>query len=201
MVKAVDDEQLVDLLKRALAAVENSGAPDDLREAAFTATIRMLSGGTAEVPQPELRTDGGTSGSTGATRRATTSELLDKIAQGLEIDGTKVAKVFADKDGQPELIVKTSMLPATKSGAASEIALLVMAARQAAGIDDYTEAEAIRAACKRYGKFDSANFGSSMKSLDNFILTSGKGVSTKRKLTNPGLEAAVEMIEKYASDS
>jgi hypothetical protein len=58
MVKAVDDKQLVDLLKRALAAVENSGAPDDLREAAFTAAIRMLSGGAAVVSQPEVQTDG-----------------------------------------------------------------------------------------------------------------------------------------------
>lgn len=201
MVKAVDDQQLVGLLKRALAAVDNSGAPDDLREAAFTAAITLLSDGAAEVPQPRLQAGGSTSGSGAARRRATASELLDKIAQGLEIDGAKVAKVFADKDGQPELILKTSKLPATKSGAASEIALLVMAARQAAGIDEYTEAEAIRAACKRYGKFDSANFGSSMKSLDNYILTSGRGVSMKRKLTNPGLEAAVELIEKYAGDS
>jgi hypothetical protein len=75
---------------------------------------------------------------------------------GLELAPEKVKRIFAEKDGAPQLIVKSSKMP--KAAAAHDIALLVMATRQVAGLDDYTEAEVIRETVRRYGKFDSTNF-------------------------------------------
>ena len=98
------------------------------------------------------------------------------------------------------LIVKSTMLPKTVSAAACDIALLVMAARQLGSLEDYTDSEIIREVVKKYGKFDSANFAASIKSLDNLILTEGKGSGAKRKLTVPGIEAAAELAMKYLSE-
>ena len=39
------------------------------------------------------------------------------------------------------------------------------------------------------------------KSLDNYIITQGKGAGIKRKLTHPGLEAAGELIQQLTGDS
>jgi hypothetical protein len=101
----------------------------------------------------------------------------------------------------PELIVKTNKLPGPKSQATVDIALLVMGARQAAGIDEFTESEVLREACKQYGKFDSSNFAGHLKALDSLVQSSGKAQSMLRKLTKPGREAAAGLIEKYAAEA
>jgi hypothetical protein len=46
-------------------------------------------------------------------------------------------------------------------------------------------------------QFDRNNFAGHMKKLDNLIITNGKGVSAKRKLTQPGIEEAAELANKY----
>lgn len=196
----MDDKQVADLLTRALSAVDTAKVPEDLREAAFKAAISLMTGGSSAAPPappapPATQQQGGKqSGSSSG------SELIDRIAEELDVEPAMLRRLFADKNGEPELIVKSSKLPKPKAAAAADLALLIMASRQAAGIDDYTEAEVLRGTVKRYGKFDSANFATQMKSLDNFILTDGKGASVKRKLTHPGMEAAGELVEKYTAE-
>lgn len=193
----MDDNKVSELLSRALSAVDTAKVPTDLREVAFSTAIAMLTDGhigAASPPSPptEQQETNGKFSSSG-------SQLLDTIAKKLEVEPAIVRRLFAEKDGEPELIVKSSKLPKSKSAAAPDIALLVMAGRQAGGIEDYTESSVLREAAKHYGKFDQANFATQMKSLDNYILTDGKGVSMKRKLTHPGIEASVALIEKYAT--
>lgn len=126
--------------------------------------------------------------------------MLDKVAAGLDLPSNKIQRLFAEKDGAPELIVKATKLPKSKAGAAHDISLLTMAARQLGGLEDYTETGVLRDTTKRYGKFDSGNFGTQMRSLDNLILTDGKGANAKRKLTQPGVEAAAELAKKYLEE-
>jgi hypothetical protein len=202
----MDDAQVADLLSRALAAVDSAQIPDDLKEIAFTHALALLGAGVGPasgagakpgqtgtgnaIPTPAVSTDGGALGGLG---------LLDKIAAGLGVELDKVKRLFAEKDGAPQLIVKSSKLPKTKAAAAHDLALLMMAGRQLGGLDEYTEAEVLRDLVKRYGKFDQSNFAQQMKALDHYILTDGKGASAKRKLTHPGIEAATEMVEKYSA--
>jgi hypothetical protein len=201
----MDDAQVVDLLTRALAAVDTANIPDGLRETAFTSALALLTGGLTAAPAaPAPPVPGATTPpppSGGPSVNGTTgSALLDKIAAGLEVELAKVKRLFAEKDGAPQLIVRSSKLPKAKAAAAHDIALLLMAARQLGGLDEYTEAEVIRDAVKHYGKFDQSNFSGQMKALDHYILTDGKGAATKRKLTHPGVEAAAAMVEKYAAE-
>jgi hypothetical protein len=144
-------ERVTDLLADAVAAVEAANVPEGLREAAFTGALQLLAGeqlavarsGAVEPPSAEQiapRSDPVGAG----------SSVLDRVAAGLELDSSKVVRLFDEKDGAPELIVKAKDLPTAKSDAARDIALLVMAARQLGGIEEYTEANVLRDACKRY---------------------------------------------------
>jgi hypothetical protein len=198
----MDDTEVAGLLTRALTAIDVAQVPEDLREVAFTNALALLNGGLTPAPA-------GLSASTlSAALPASTvagagasseSGLLDKIAAAIGIELAKIKRVFAEQDGAPQLIVKSNKLPKAKAAAAHDIALLLMAGRQLGGLDDYTDAAILREVVKRYGKFDRANFAGQMKALDHYILTEGKGASTKRKLTHPGIEAAAEMVDKYAT--
>jgi hypothetical protein len=96
----------------------------------------------------------------------------------------------------PELKVKSSNLPSQKATGARDIALLVMAARQLGGIDEYTELDVLRDATKDYGRLDSKNFAKHMKALDRCTITTNRA----KKLTNPGIEEASELAQKYVGE-
>jgi hypothetical protein len=207
-------EELQECLKQAADAVQGAKVPEDLRVVAFEHALDALGVGAAPPPaavtatlaargQEQQQPNQGTSApnSSGSSLNTRGSAVLDQIANGLGIDGATIVRLFAEKDGEPVLIVKSSALPKTASAAACDIALMVMAARQLGGLEDYTDSEALREVVKKYGKFNSANFAASLKSLDNLILTEGKGSGVKRKLTMPGIEAATDLLEKYAGEA
>lgn len=194
----MDEKGVTEVLARAAAVVDAADLPGDLRGPAYTAAIALLADGvavdgTAAVGgQITVPPAGGSS--------APATGLLDRIAAGMGIDPRKIRNLYDEVDGMPVLIVKSSKLPRTKAAGAHDIALLVMAARQLGGVDDYTETAVLRDAAKRYGKFDQGNFGKHVAALDNLILTSGTRSTAKRKLTQPGIEAAAELAEKYLAD-
>jgi hypothetical protein len=198
----MDATQATELLRTALQAVDHAGTPKELRGEALRGIIPLLAGTDSAAPRPRLpaEEDRGATGGAQAASGSSGSAMLDKVAAGLEIDPRRIHYLFVEEDGVPVLKIKASSLPASKSAAAVDIAHLVMAARQLSGVDDYTEGDVLREAAKRYGRFDSANFGSSMKSLDHLVSTQGKGAATKRKLTIPGIEAAGELAAKYLGD-
>jgi hypothetical protein len=192
------DKQVVDFIVRSLAAVKAAETPPALQEAAFTAAFTLLTGSMAEVALPS-NAEGGAGEprhqSAASSAGQTGSAMLDKIADGLGLTGAQVVHLFADKDGVPELKIKSSKLPSNKAAGARDIALLVMAARQLGGIDEYTDTEVLRNTAKYYGRFDSKHFAEHMKELDHCTMTANKS----KKLTNPGIEDASELAKKYVS--
>ena len=198
----MDATQATELLKAALKAVDDAGTPEDLRGEALRGILPLLAGSvsTAPVLRPAEPKDQDAAPVGAPTPGSSGSGMLDKIAAGLELDSGRINYLFVEEEGEPVLKVKASALPRSKAAAAVDIAHLVMAARQLAGVDDYTEGEVLREAAKRYGRFDSTNFGTSMKSLDHLVSTQGKGAATKRKLTIPGIEAAAELARTYLGE-
>ncbi len=192
----MDEKAIADVLTRAVAVVDAADVPNDLREAAYTAAVQLLASGQPDTAAPRGVQPPSSAGAAGAD-----GDLIGRIASGLGLDRRPAGNLLAEKDGAPELIIKASKLPQTKAAAAHDIALLVMASRQLGGVDDYTDPEVLRDAVKRYGKFDQGNFGKHMKALDNYIITSGKGKAAKRKLTQPGLEAASDLARAYLEES
>lgn len=194
----MDEKRLSDLLAKAAAVVDAADLPDDLRAPAYTAAVGFLAGGRvpdggADAGQPPGPPAGGPAPAGGSSPAG----VLNRIAAGMGIDPTEIRKLYEEMDGVPLLNVKSSALPRTKAAGAHDVALLVMAARQLGGIEEYTEAEVLRDAAKRYAKFDQSNFGKHMTALDNLILTRGSRSTAKRKLTQPGIEAAAELAKAY----
>jgi hypothetical protein len=194
----VDEKQVTDLLARAAAVVDAADLPDDLRVPGYKAAVELLVDGAATVGSGAA--GGPSTVPSAGGSPAPASSLLDRIAAGMGIDPGDIRNLYAEADGVPVLIVKSSKLPGTKAAGAHDVALLVMAARQLGGVDDYTEAGVLRDAAKRYSKFDQGNFGKHMAALDNLILTSGTRSTTKRKLTQPGIEAAAELAKRYLAE-
>ncbi len=118
--------------------------------------------------------------------------MLDKIAMGLGLSAAQVVHLFADKDGVPELKVKSSKLPSQKATGARDIALLVMAARQLGGIDEYRSSRCYEGL--RPTRLE--NFAKHMKALDHCTITTSRA----KKLTNPGIEEASELAQKYVGE-
>jgi hypothetical protein len=196
----MDEKRLSELLARAASVVEAADLPDDLRAPAYTAAVGFLAGGRV----PEGGAAGGQSPPAGGLAPAGGSSpagVLDRIAAGMAIDPKEIRKLYEEMDGAPVLNVKSSRLPKSKAAGAHDVALLVMAARQLGGIEEYTEAKVLRDGVKRYAKFDQGNFGKHMTALDNLILTSGSRSTAKRKLTQPGIEAAAELAKAYLAGS
>jgi len=192
----VDENRIIDILAKAAAIVDAADLPDDLRAPGYTAAVGLL----ASAHPADAAAAGQTPIQLASGRSAPPSGLLDRIAAGLAIDSREIRNLYDEADGAPVLIVKSSGLPSSKAAGSHDVALLVMAARQLGGVDDYTDAGVLRDAAKHYGKFDQANFGKHMTALDNLILTTGKGSSTKRKLTQPGIEAAAELAKEYLAE-
>lgn len=192
----MNDKTVSDLLKRAWAAVDGAEVPEHLHEVAYTAALEMLTGDSSAADT--------TNGADGSQARRNghstpTGSVIDRMATELGVEASKVQRVFAEKNGAPELVVKSGKLPKSRSAAAYDISLLTLVARQACGLDDYTESKALREACRGYGKFDKNNFGKTMRSLDSFTVTKGSRQAQQRKLTKPGKETGSQLIEKYAA--
>jgi hypothetical protein len=193
----MDDQQVTDLISRALAAVKSAKTPPVLQEVAFTSALGLLIGSPAQLPHAgNVGAEGKRPHSPAKSNEETGSAMLDKIAIGLGLSAAHVVRLFADKDGVPELKVKSSKLPPQKAKGARDIALLVMAARQLGGIDEYTEMDVLRDASKHYGRLDPTNFAKHMKVLDHCTITTNRA----KKLTNPGIEEASELAQKYVGE-
>jgi hypothetical protein len=203
---ALDQKAVAEILKSALAAVRDSGITGDLTEPAFNAAVALLTTGAAQSAALPLGPKGGGGSPLQvdppvAARETGSADVLEDLAATLEVDVSDVRKVYTTRDHVPELNVKSSKVPQAKSIGTQHIALLVMLARQTVEIEEYTDGETIRAVAKRYGKLDSGNFGKTMRGLDNQVQIRGKGATASRRLTHPGIEAATELLRKYAAEA
>jgi hypothetical protein len=143
--------QIVEQLKAGLQAVEEAEIPPELQAIAYHHALRVLAGGTP-IQGPG---DNSKSAQAGAE-----NPLLVAISRRLRVDLDVVMHVFEEENGQVNLILNRARLPNPKSKAASmrDVSLLVVAGRQAAGIEDYTPAALIRHECEELGVLDPPNF-------------------------------------------
>lgn len=193
----MDDQQVADLIHRALAAVKSAKTPPALQEIAFTAALGLLMGNPIQLPKTgNSGAEGKWTHSPSNSNEETGSVMLDKVAIGLGLNAKQVVHLFADKNGVPELKAKSSKIPSQKATGARDIALLVMAARQLGGIDEYTELGVLRDAAKHYSRLDSKNFAKHMKALDHCTITANGAI----KLTNPGIDEASDLAHGYVGE-
>jgi len=204
----MDKESVTVVLKEAHEAVKDAGISQGLREPAFVAAIALRAGGG-----PSSGVDGsGAARQEGSQVGDLTSgpgdapDAMMAIAEGLsaasggQFTVKELERIYAVRDGVPELKVRSSDLPNSKAAGTVDVALLTMAGRQLAAVEEYTEAELLRETTKKFGKFDVGNFAKHVGRLDHLVLTDGTGRAAKRRLTNPGLEEAAARARAYLGD-
>jgi hypothetical protein len=180
-------------LQDVIALIDEVGVPEDLRGVAFA---KIWDAGSA--PQPAIPSSPAASTTTTGTRDA-----LGLIASRLGIDRDSAEQVYAVDGDDLELVLPASRLKPAKSQATADIALLVAAGRQAAGIDadGWTRVDPIRVQSENYKKYDQANFATTIKALDTVVTIRGNGRDRKIKMTNPAYARASELVRALVGAS
>jgi hypothetical protein len=129
----------------------------------------------------------------GAERPA--SDQLGKAAARLGTTSDALGDLYDVDSGVPELVVSARKLEDRTAAAARQIAILVAAGRQAAGIEEWTPVSVIRDTCTNYKRNDTSNFGTTIASLSDVFLFRGSSRKREVKLSRPGWETAADVVK------
>jgi hypothetical protein len=187
-------EQLVSTLRGAVAAVEAAGVPEDLRPAAFSKAFEHIAGGAPSAQAGREALGGADAGDVDR------GDAVGRIATKLGLDAEVVSRVFDVDDEGVHLTVPRSALDDSKRTAMREVARLISAARQAAGLDEeYTPLATIREACDDRGVLNSPNFAAAMQALDgDGMRFRGPSASREVKVNAAGYEKAADIVRRIA---
>lgn len=180
-------DEVVALLQRAEEAVDASGVAGDLRGAAFVVACRRLLGeseqGGAQLTTQAPPADDSAAGS---------------IASRLDVDADLLARLVDVDDDGAHLVVPRKALASGKRPAMRQLTLLVVAIRQAAGMEDWTETATIRETCQEYGVYDQPNFSTELRSVPGIRLE-GPAKDRRIRATLTTYEAAGDLIRELAN--
>ena len=183
----MNEQQVMDVLKKAVALVNEAEVEEDLRPVAFAKAVDLLSATSAE---PVLTKDRVRE----TEQTGESGDLLDSIASRLKIRRQVVEEVYSIKDGNLEVLVPGGGLAKTKVGGTREIALLVVAGRQAAGLDDWTDQEEVKTVAEFYGRFDGPNFARAIQERSGLIRIGGTPRKRELQLRAAGWEEAKKLV-------
>jgi hypothetical protein len=183
--------EIVDLLRQAAAAVQSAELPDDLRSVGFERALdavglaRIPAASSAGTPALDSPPSGGTGGYTDASM-----DLLTRIGRRLELSPEVVERIYDVDDGTVRLAIRRAMLrePDRKAAAMRDVALLLVAGRQAAG-EEQTALADVREECQALNVLDGPNFSSEVSKLD-FRLRGPRNDRTAKANRNHFEEAA-----------
>jgi hypothetical protein len=181
-------DKVKDILRQAADVVAAAEVPQDLRAAAFDKAVDLLAG--RSVP------DGNSGQETGSPADADPDDLVQRIATKLGLDRRLVDETFEIEDGQVKLTVARPKLESAKTAGTKQIAVLLAAARQAAGIEEKTKAQTIREVADDYGKLDPPNFAATIGELGDYLSFSGGRMSREVKVKRAGYEEAAASIQR-----
>ena len=186
-------DEVKQMIKDAVKAVEEANVPDDLRVAAFEKSVDALIGAgdldVADASPREAR----------PPAAATNGPSLAAVASRLGLDLGLVEEVYYVDDNELGLALAPSKFPSKKAAGTMQIALLFAAGRQAGGWEEWTPVGSIRAACRDYGRFDAANFATTIKRMGSVFSFRGKARQLEVRVTRPGYEQAAELARDLSA--
>jgi hypothetical protein len=191
------------ILSEAAKAVDEANIPEPLRQAAFEKAVDLLaasSGASAAIPlqqsgyasplqhpgQQQPIVDDGT--------------LMSKVGAKLKIGRETLGEVLDERDGKFDVIVPPGMLATGKAPGMKQLALIVAAARQGAELDDFTDVDHIRHFATEFNKYDSANFATDLRDLQDELRFRKDGRKLSVKLTRVGWERATALIRQLGGE-
>jgi transposase-like protein len=180
--------EIMDALALTRRSVEDADLPEPWGEIAFREILHSLLRSQAPDDAMDSRTL-----RTGLPASEAGSSLA-RLAARMGVAEDALADVFGVEDDAVTLHVASGRIPATKSRATREVALLTVAARQGAGIDEsWTDIDYIRDTLSQYNRYDMSNFSKYLRDTGDVFNFKGKPVQHLR-LTRQGWEAATELI-------
>jgi hypothetical protein len=187
-------EQVKQWMMEVVKAIEEANVPDDLRVIAFEKTFDALIGTETPGGGSEPGTEVARRGNVESTTTAVPS--LGAVASRLGLEPELVSEIFYIAGDSVGLAVASSKLDPKKAAATQQIALLIAAGRQASGLEEWTHINWIRDACRDYGRFDVANFASTIKRMGGLFGFRGRARQLEVRLTRPGFEQAAELARQ-----
>lgn len=183
-------------LRLAVEAVIEADVPDDLRQIAFERALDYTLGSAPTPAVSGTETPTLAPGSSGTSHRSSGGSSLGILAEKLGISEVEAEEIY-DLDGDGlHLTVQPSRLDPKVTAAMNQIARLVVAGRQAAGLDDeWTSAEEVRVACEGRGRYSRSNFSTYVKKLDgDGFRVRGDGSERTLKANARGFEETGALI-------
>jgi hypothetical protein len=185
-----------ELANQTWEVLQSSEIPEPKQEIAFGAIFAFLAqGGTVSGPAtPEADQPGPAA----ADERATG---LAGIAKALNVDEETVSHMY-DIDGRDlDLTISRDDLSSDRATAMREVALLVVAGRQAAGIDkDRTDSNQVRSQGVHLGVMAKNTFRQEMGALNPQVTSKPLGRSGRAlKITRIGYDAAGRIAQRIAA--
>lgn len=186
---------VTNILKSALRAVDDAGIPGELKSLAFEKAVDLLSGGPVlvrrqEEPQRPPTLEGA------PTAGDVPDSLVGRIATKLKLDLGTVEEVYHVEGDDLKVVAHRSKLNSSKMQGTKELALIVVAGRIAAGLDEQVLAEQIRTVADDYGRYDSANFARSIGEMDEDFRKSGTARRRSLSLRKAGWDHAAELVKR-----
>jgi len=194
-----DIDAVTDALRSAHEAVDAAGVPQDLRVAAFEKAATAL---LSPAGPPGPGTEPGGMGAPDPGTGADPDSAVGRAAQKLHVEEEQLSRVLDfDEDGV-HVLLRRSRFSSKKSEAIQQVALLVVAGRQAGGLDPegWTHQGQVRDATEALGVDDRKNFALHLKRLDG-VRTRGSGRTGELKMNAVGFEAAGELLRRLAAET
>lgn len=192
-----------DVLKKAWAAVENSGVPEHLQEMALRAAIEMLSSPAGATTSPGTPSDGAPvipKGASAATEpqsapgsgENSSDAFFKRVARVSDFAPVDLQEVFWLDDGVVHLVPKARDLGDSTADQMRSVALLLTAGYSWGLGASETSLDVISTECRELHCLDSANFSARVSNFSPLIVT---GASRKKVAkTKPASQAAFDKL-------
>lgn len=197
-------------LKKAWAAVEAAGLPDEVHEVAFREAVRLM------APAPAAHASAGgpsasvSSGPAGAGARVsgpavgnsdgdressvTEDQMYERVVQQASVDRARLEQVVHLDDDGPRISVAGLKLGRNNAERARAVAQILCITRGFGLGESETSLDVIRTECDRLKVYDSANFSSHMKALSGYVIA-GTGQGRRLRAKGPGIAAFSELVK------
>ncbi len=141
--------EVKNILAEAWEAVQEAGVPDPLQATAFEKAVDLIAatqGRTNNTRNEALKVS--------QEEQQESGSVLDSIAKKLELDVELVGQVYGEENGEPHLVVPARRIDPKKQTGTRQLAILVVAGRQAALPEDTPLVQVVRDVAEDYKRLD-----------------------------------------------
>lgn len=156
-----------EIIADAVAIVEASSIPGDLRPVAFAKIMDLLAAQSLQ----ESSISGPDSDRIASVQ---SSGWMDALVAATSLPQLYLEEIFfVDNEGNPLVGIDPIRLGDNAAERARKIVLLLVCARQIGGMEQSTESKLLREECERVGVYDRGNFGKTLNGLKDWFHITG----------------------------